>query len=176
MIRYFSLLLFPIILLTACESTAPAAAGEETVEDPAETETRVGESIRIEELPEEAPPMFTVGTLTDWPSEVEGCTCSFPVDGDGGKGYLLAFTWDSSPAVMMINGERQVMQGGEDQQDGSEETATYKFRNERFRLTVRINNEKRSGDEVWAYTGTVTVADTRTGHEQTLPLQGECGC
>lgn len=172
-------ILFSLLLL-ACGPAEPATSADATDSLPATDNETTRPAPGVEPT---GPVLESVGEMSyallpDFPELVEGCSCALrPDDVTDQRQYLLAYGYDG-PAVIRLNGEEVVFAGAPEETPVSvaEDALQHRFTNERYTLEIRLDNEGRSGDEVWDHSGTVAITDQQTGARRTVRVIGECGC
>lgn len=120
---------------------------------------------------------ITVGTFTDFPSDIDGCSCYFSQsDADfKAKKYVYADNYENI-AFVNINGAivKLTRPDAKSEKSANDKHVIKTFSNADYEVTVDINQVKHQ-DEVWQYKGTLTIKP-KTGQVTTINIQGECGC
>jgi hypothetical protein len=118
---------------------------------------------------------LTIDTFSQFPPEVDGCSCYFannPADFKNGEYiYMNDFAQTS---FMKINGAMVKFTQTEFKKAGADNT-TAKYKSGDYALTIQVKTGKASGDETTFASGTITLAD-KSGRQLTRPFLGECGC
>lgn len=120
---------------------------------------------------------ITVGTFSEFPPEIDGCSCYFSQSEADfkAKKYIYVDNYENA-AFVNINGTmvKVTRPDAKSEKSTNEKHVIKTFSNADYEVIVDINQVKHV-DEVWSYTGTLTIKP-KTGAATTINIQGECGC
>ena len=120
---------------------------------------------------------ITVGTFTDFPPEIDGCSCYFSQSEADfkTKKYVYADNYENT-AFININGAmvKLTRPDAKSEKSLSEKHVVKTYSNNDYEVTVDINQIKQI-EEVWEYKGTLTIKP-KNGQTVTVNIEGECGC
>lgn len=118
---------------------------------------------------------LTIDTFSQFPPEIDGCSCYFannPVDFKNSE-YIYMNDF-AQTCFMKINGAMVKFTQTEFKKADADNT-TAKYKSGGYTLTIQVKNGKASGDETTFASGTITLVD-KSGRQITRPFFGECGC
>lgn len=120
---------------------------------------------------------INVGTFTDFPPEIDGCSCYFSQSDADFKAqkYVYADNYENT-AFININGAMVKLSrpDAKSEKSATEKHVVKTYSNTDYEVTIDINQIKHL-DEVWEYKGTLTIKP-KNGQAVTVNIQGECGC
>jgi hypothetical protein len=118
---------------------------------------------------------LTIGTFSNFPPEIDGCSCCYSKDSLDFKNgsYLYANDFEQT-SFLNINGILTKFIQSE-WKELNKTTRTAKAKSDQYELTIEIHDVRKNGDETWINTGTITVKD-KNGNRTTRTFYGECGC
>jgi hypothetical protein len=161
-----------LALLTACGSTAPNPIGL-----PGRTSPPADGVAAVPAVTGDTDEM-SYRVQPEFPQGINGCSCALRVDQRAPleRGYLLVYGYDG-PGTIILDGEPQLLELAVDnQQVIADEQLVTRLENEAYAITVELTNEGQTGDEIWAYGGSVYVRRKADGKALSFRVRGECGC
>ncbi|WP_338789864.1 hypothetical protein [Bernardetia sp. MNP-M8] len=166
---------FSILLFTACNSKKETTTSD--VDSTTETSI-LREEIIEEEIVEE--PAFSIDTFSDFPPEIDGCSCYFSkneADFKGGKKYSYMDNYEKIAFVKIDGVLVKFVQTNSEMVTETHYKNTYKSENATHNYTLETETERESqnGDETFLYTGTLKVTN-QEGKSVKESFIGECGC
>jgi hypothetical protein len=118
---------------------------------------------------------ITIGTFSNFPPEIDGCSCCYSKDSlDLKNGSYLYVNDFEQTSFLNINGILTKFIQSE-WKELNKTTRTAKAKSDQYELTIEIHDVRKNGDETWINTGTITVKD-KNGNRTTRTFYGECGC
>ncbi len=116
-----------------------------------------------------------ISTLTKWPDEITGCSCSFSKSKADFKEKKYIYVGDFENKVfMMINGKQEQFKLEKSNVSTSPDTPTETWSNENYLFTYSIKKVSQSG-ETQQFHGTLTLK-SKDGQSVKQNIYGECGC
>lgn len=167
-----SLSLSLLLSLSACGSTAP-----NPIELPGRTTLPAEGAALVPAVTGDINDM-SYRVQPEFPEGINGCSCALRVDQQAPleRGYLLVYGYDG-PGTIILDGEPQLLELAVDnQQVIADEQLVTRLENEGYSLIVELTNEGQTGDEIWAYGGSVYVQRKSDGKALSFRVRGECGC
>ncbi len=151
--------IFATVLLSTLFACGQKAASKEAVEKTAAVSS---ETLRLE-------------SFTEFPPEIDGCSCYFSKDADefDQNQYIYANDYMET-SFLKINGE-MVKFTETETIDIDEKTSILKAKSENYTLELEIKEQGQNGDETWLKTGTIKLTD-KNGKTISQYFHGECGC
>jgi hypothetical protein len=138
------------------------------------TETKSTEEVApVENIPS-ADGKITISTFTEFPPEIDGCSCYYSANESKFKSriYLYADNLNNS-AFVSINGT--MTKFGLNKNDSLSPTKSRKtFSNEKYQVKIEVEQVGESG-ETWQQKGIMEIK-SKTGDEMKIDIYGECGC
>jgi hypothetical protein len=118
---------------------------------------------------------LTIGTFSNFPPEIDGCSCYYSKDSLDLKNgsYLYANDFEQT-SFLNINGILTKFIQSE-WKELNKTTRTAKGKSAQYELTIEIHDVRKNGDETWINTGIINVKD-KNGNKTTRTFYGECGC
>ncbi len=167
-IHFMRLIIFTgIVMQAACgnpDSTGP--------------DTKITDSVETTEPPQRpvnSAEFFSVDAFSEFPPEIEGCSCYFSRDSTAfaQKEYIYMSNLNDM-SIMKLNGAMVKFKKQNERQLDSVNTVTI-MKAEGYNMIIKSKTLRPSGDETWIQTGTIQITDS-TGHIETRDYYGECGC
>lgn len=124
---------------------------------------------------ESKPKTLIVGSFTEIPSEIDGCSCNFSADSTAfnNRSYLFVDNMQKT-AFMKINGELVKLEETTHQQKDSVNFFS-SYKSGSLKVDVEATTGKKTGDESTSQFGTITIQQ-EDGQKLTKTFYGDCGC
>lgn len=129
---------------------------------------KISNSESSEELPE-------LDSFSEFPEEVDGCSCYFSKSKDDFKAGKYIYVNDyASLSFISVNGRLLKFELKE-----SSDSLTKRFHiysSPDYNLKIEIETEKETGDELRWVEGSLILKSLKTNKQKTFKFVGECGC
>lgn len=118
---------------------------------------------------------ISIDTFSDFPPEIDGCSCYFSNDSTdfNNKKYIYVNDF-AQTSFLKINGV-MIKFTQTEYKKNDEENVQAKYISDGFEMTIEVKDGIQNGDETSLKTGTITLTD-KTGKTITKTFYGECGC
>jgi hypothetical protein len=118
---------------------------------------------------------LTIDTFSNFPPEIDGCSCYFSNDStEFKKGEFIYMNDYAQTSFLKINGIlTKFIQTDFKEIDSSHIIVKYKSDN--YEMTIESKNGIQSGDETWQKNGTIKLTNKK-GEAVEKTFYGECGC
>ncbi|WP_375563119.1 hypothetical protein ACE193_11485 [Bernardetia sp. OM2101] len=171
-----TLLCFFALLFTACNSKKQETTSN--VDSTTKTSVLEKEIVQEEEIIEK--PAFSIDVFSDFPPEIDGCSCYFSkneADFKEGSKYSYMDNYEKTAFVKIDGILVKFMQTNSEMITETHYKSTYKSENAAQNYTLETDTERESqnGDETFLYTGTLKVTN-QEGKSVSESFIGECGC
>jgi len=118
---------------------------------------------------------FSIDTFSDFPQEIDGCSCYFSNDSTDFYNKKFIYVNDfAQTSFLKINGVMTKFTQTE-YKEIEEENVKAKYTSDNFEMTIEVKDGIQNGDETMLKTGTITLTD-KNGKTVTKTFYGECGC
>ena len=118
---------------------------------------------------------FKIDTFSNFPSEIEGCSCYFSNNStEFKKGEYIYVNDFAETSFLKINGVLTKFKQTE-YKKVEKTTIVAKFNRDNYEMTIEVVTGKQSGEETILETGTIKLTDKK-GKTITKNFYGECGC
>lgn len=118
---------------------------------------------------------FTIDSFSDFPPEIDGCSCYFSSDSTEFNKLSYFYMNDyGQVSFLKINGVMTKFTQTEFKETSETQSIT-KAKNDKYEVTIEVSDTKKNGDETWLKTGTITLTSS-DGKSIKKAFYGECGC
>ena len=122
-----------------------------------------------------AKPTFELQTFSDFPKDIDGCSCYFSKNDKDFKNQLYFFVNDfASLAYVKVKSQFVKLDLVNSSKDKTSKSF-YEYKSKDFKLRIDIVSSKPSGGEASKLTGKLTIT-FKNGEKLVLDFVGECGC
>lgn len=162
-----SAIIFSLFII-ACKKNSSEVSGQHVKND---TITAIKDST----ISKTAGAKFNIETFSEFPKEIDGCSCYYSNNEEEFKKNQYIFVNDYDKiSFMKINGTMIKFVQKETKDIDANTTETKSFGND-YELTVKSVKGKASGDETNTQSGIIIVKD-KSGNSVEKTFYGECGC
>lgn len=118
---------------------------------------------------------FTVDSFTEFPPEIDGCSCYFANDSIefNAEKYIYMNDFAETSFVKINDTLIKFKQISHNQIDSLNTVAKYRSTN--YNMILKVKDKWSNGYETYLNEGTIEITD-KNGRTVTLKFYGECGC
>ena len=118
---------------------------------------------------------LSIDTFSDFPPEIDGCSCYFSNDSTDFKNKKYIYVNDfAQTSFLKINGV-MIKFTQTEYKEIDKENIKAKYKSDNFGMTIEMKKGIQNGDETWLKTGTITLTN-KAGQSIKKTFYGECGC
>lgn len=146
-----------VLLLFSCRQQEPLAVAQiKTAEEPKNT-------------------FLYISSFSDFPSEIEGCSCYFSNDSIDFKDSRYIYVNSTQISFLKVKGTlTKFTEVSHTDIDSLNSMAKYK--SDAYEMTIEVKDKGKSGGETSLKAGTIKLTDTKSGQTLEKTFYGECGC
>ncbi|WP_396188165.1 hypothetical protein [Flavobacterium sp.] len=118
---------------------------------------------------------FTISSFSDFPPEIDGCSCYFSKDSLEFKNEKYIYMNDFANISFLKINDTLVKFTQTDFKEVNKTTTVAKAKSNYYEMTIEVKDSVQSGDETWLKTGKIEITN-KNGEVITETFYGECGC
>ena len=118
---------------------------------------------------------ITINSFSDFPSEIDGCSCYFSIDSvDFKRSNFIYVNNFAATSFMKINGKLiKFIETAHRQAKGTDVIA--KYSSPEYKMMILVKDGKQNGNETSLKSGLIKISNNN-GETVTQTFYGECGC